>query len=67
VAIVVPDPETLESWCSTRGVYGKYEELLTDGKVNKLILDDMCVVGRQKGLKTFELVSKRKYLSTNFC
>jgi len=57
VSIVVPDPETLESWCSSRGVNGNYENLLTNEKVNKLILDDMCTVGKQKGLKAFELVS----------
>ena len=57
MAIVVPDPETLMSWCSSKGVNEKYEDLLANDKVNKLILDDMCAVGKHKGLKAFELVS----------
>ena len=53
---MVPDPENFEAWCSTKGFPGKYEDLVANGKVNKLVLDDMCALGREGGLKNFELV-----------
>ena len=57
VAIVVPDAENLVTWCSDKGVHGSFDELVDDGKVNKLIVDDMLAVGKAGGLKAFELVS----------
>ena len=62
VGIVVPDPETLVTWCSGKGIKGNYEDLLTNVKVNQLLLDDICAVGKEKGLKSFELVSAKKAL-----
>ena len=57
VAIVVPDAENLVAWCSDKGVHGSFDELVSDEKVNKLILDDMLAIGSKRGLKSFELVS----------
>ncbi|CAK8672753.1 unnamed protein product [Clavelina lepadiformis] len=63
VAIVIPDPEMLVMWCSGKGVKGSYEELCTKEKVKKLILDDLCAVGKKRGLHSFEL-PKKIHLST---
>ena len=63
VGIVVLDEETLVSWCAGKGVSGKYEDLLGDGKVNKLVLDDLCAVGKERGLKPFELVRTDERIS----
>ena len=57
VAIVVPDPETLDSWCASRSVEGTYEELCKNPKVSKLVLDDLLAVGKLRHLHGFELVS----------
>ena len=57
VAIVVPDPEVLCSWCAGKGVRGTYEQLCSNPQVNKLLLEDMLAVGKQKQLHGFELVS----------
>jgi len=58
VCVVVPDPETFVNWCASNGVNGTYDELCTNDKVNKLVLDDMCKVGKSRGLKSFELPRK---------
>lgn len=57
VAVVVPDPDFFETWCSSKGINGKYNELINDGKVNKTVLEDICTIGKERGLKGFELVS----------
>ena len=57
VGTVIPDVDSLKSWCASKGVNGEYEELCKDKKVEKLIFDDMISVGRARGLKSFELVS----------
>ena len=57
VGIVIPDVDSLKSWCASKGVNGEYDELCKDKKVEKLIFDDIISVGRARGLKSFELVS----------
>jgi long-chain acyl-CoA synthetase len=58
VCIVVPDPETFVQWCASNGENGTYDELCTNAKVNKLVMGDMCKVGKSRGLKSFELPRK---------
>lgn len=58
VCVAVPDPETFTKWCASNGVNGTYDELCNNDKVNKLVLDDMCKVGKSRGLKSFELPRK---------
>ena len=57
VGIVIPDVDTLEGWCSGKGIHGVYEDLCKNEQVQKLIYNDMIEIGRKRGLKSFELVS----------
>nr|CAB3219799.1 long-chain-fatty-acid--CoA ligase 1 [Phallusia mammillata] len=58
IAIVIPDPEALCAWCSSKGENGSYEELCGKESVNKLILDDICALGKLRGLHSFEIPKK---------
>lgn len=56
VAIVVPDPETLQKWAKTRGHVGTYDELCQNKGVKNAILEDLIKLGKEGGLKSFEQV-----------
>nr|XP_002129741.1 long-chain-fatty-acid--CoA ligase 1-like [Ciona intestinalis] len=58
VAVVIPDSESFVTWCNGKGVSGGYEELCNNTDVKKLVLEDMCALGRKRGLKSFELPKK---------
>ncbi|XP_009079322.1 PREDICTED: long-chain-fatty-acid--CoA ligase 1 isoform X3 [Acanthisitta chloris] len=56
VAIVVPDPDTLQNWAKKKGFGGSYQELCKNKEVKKFILEDMVRIGKESGLKSFEQV-----------
>nr|XP_015197607.1 PREDICTED: long-chain-fatty-acid--CoA ligase 1-like isoform X2 [Lepisosteus oculatus] len=56
VGIVVPDPEVFTDWAKERGIVGSYEELCRNPDVKKAVLEDMTVIGKEAGLKSFEQV-----------
>lgn len=56
VGVVVPDPEVFVEWAKERGIVGSYEELCQNPDVKKAVLEDMTVVGKDAGLKSFEQV-----------
>ncbi|CDQ56712.1 unnamed protein product [Oncorhynchus mykiss] len=56
IGIVVPDPEVFIDWVKKRGIVGSYEELCQNPDVKKEVLEDMTAVGKEAGLKSFELV-----------
>jgi len=56
VAVVVPDPEPLNSWAKNKGVKGTYEELCQNSSVKAAILEEMTSYGKKAGLKSFEQV-----------
>lgn len=61
VAIVVPSEETFSRWCKDRGVDTKdksFEELCKTEGISKILLDDLSKIGRENGLKSFELAKK---------
>nr|XP_002129904.1 long-chain-fatty-acid--CoA ligase 1 [Ciona intestinalis] len=58
IVIAVPDPDAMVTWCNGKGVSGGYEELCNNTDVKKLVLEDMCALGRKRGLKSFELPKK---------
>ena len=62
VAVVVPDPETFVMWCSGQKLSGTYAELCKNPKANKLVLEDMVTVGKNKNLHGFELVRSRHFI-----
>ncbi|MBN3297891.1 long-chain-fatty-acid--CoA ligase 6 [Amia ocellicauda] len=63
IGIVVPDPEVLAQWARERGIVGSYEELCRNPDLKKAVLDDMTVIGKEAGLKSFEQV-KAVFLSS---
>ena len=56
---MIPDPETIFSWVSSKGVKGDatLEALCNNPKVNELILKELKQIGDSNGLKGFEIVS----------
>ncbi|XP_065755863.1 long-chain-fatty-acid--CoA ligase 1 isoform X3 [Phocoena phocoena] len=56
IAIVVPDIETLGPWARKRGFEGSFEELCRSKGVQKAVLEDMVILGKDAGLKPFEQV-----------
>nr|XP_039259669.1 long-chain-fatty-acid--CoA ligase 1-like isoform X2 [Styela clava] len=61
VGIVIPDEDNLAKWCKEKGVdvnEKSFADLCSMTEVAKLIMDDMNKIGRQNGLKSFELVKK---------
>lgn len=61
VGVVIPDEEVFVRWCKERDVdvEGKsFADLCSMIQVAKIIMDDMNKIGRQNGLKSFELVKK---------
>uniref|UniRef100_A0A8C5FLA6 long-chain-fatty-acid--CoA ligase n=1 Tax=Gadus morhua TaxID=8049 RepID=A0A8C5FLA6_GADMO len=56
VAIVVLDPELLPGWAQQRGIEGSYKELCQNKEIKKAILEDMVMLGKEGGLKSFEQV-----------
>uniref|UniRef100_A0AAY4B415 Long-chain-fatty-acid--CoA ligase n=1 Tax=Denticeps clupeoides TaxID=299321 RepID=A0AAY4B415_9TELE len=59
IGIVVPDPEVFTDWTKDRGIVGSCEELCQNPDVKKAVLEDMTLVGKQAGLKSFEQVGKK--------
>lgn len=61
VALVVPDEEVLSTWLKGKDFsvgQKSFPELCGEELVEKLILEDMNKIGRQNGLKSFELAKK---------
>jgi len=60
VSVVVPDPETVFNWVSSKGIKGDatLEALCNNPKVNELILKELKQVGGGNGLKGFEIPRK---------
>ncbi|KAK1892887.1 Long-chain-fatty-acid--CoA ligase 1 [Dissostichus eleginoides] len=56
IGIAVPDPEVFVNWAKERGYVGSYEELCQNPDLTSAILEDMKVVGKEAGLKSFEQV-----------
>uniref|UniRef100_A0A668AK69 Long-chain-fatty-acid--CoA ligase n=1 Tax=Myripristis murdjan TaxID=586833 RepID=A0A668AK69_9TELE len=56
VGIVVPDPDFLPGWVKKRGIEGSYSELCKNMDVKNAILEDILMVGKEGGLKSFEQV-----------
>ncbi|XP_058492636.1 long-chain-fatty-acid--CoA ligase 1 [Solea solea] len=56
LGIVVPDVEVFVGWAKERGFVGSHEELCQNPDVKKAVLEDMTVVGKEAGLKSFEQV-----------
>merc|ERR1719414_91796 len=46
VVVAVPDPETFVKWCAGNNINGTYDDLCNNAQVNKLVLEDMCKVGK---------------------
>lgn len=63
VAVVVPDPESFKRLPSEKGLKGSFKELCSNSAVKNIILDDLMLVGKKAGLKSFEQV-KNIYLSS---
>lgn len=60
VAVIVPDEDQLDNWCKQKGFQEKHEfkELCAHEKVNNLIFEDIQLVCKQGGLKSFEIPKK---------
>ncbi|XP_056136939.1 long-chain-fatty-acid--CoA ligase 1a isoform X1 [Lampris incognitus] len=58
VGIVVPDPDFLPGWAKKRGIEGSYSELCKNKDIKNSILEDILMVGKEAGLKSFEQVKE---------
>ncbi|PWA29372.1 hypothetical protein CCH79_00013988 [Gambusia affinis] len=56
VGIVVPDPDFLPIWANKKGFEGSYLELCRNKDVKAAILEDILMLGKEGGLKSFEQV-----------
>lgn len=56
VGIVVPDPDFLPGWAKKRGIEGSYTEMCKCKKLKNAILEDIILLGKEAGLKSFEQV-----------
>ncbi|GLJ22910.1 hypothetical protein SUGI_0432180 [Cryptomeria japonica] len=56
VAVVIPNPQALESWATANGESGNFESLCQNPKANKYILDELNATGKKHKLKGFELL-----------
>ncbi|KAM4604008.1 long-chain-fatty-acid--CoA ligase 1a isoform 1-T2 [Polymixia lowei] len=56
VGIVVPDPDFLPGWAKKRGIEGSYSELCKNKDIKNAILEDILMLGKKGGLKSFEQV-----------
>uniref|UniRef100_A0A3Q2DR16 Arachidonate--CoA ligase n=1 Tax=Cyprinodon variegatus TaxID=28743 RepID=A0A3Q2DR16_CYPVA len=56
VGIVVPDPDFLPMWAKRKGFEGSYLDLCSNKDVKAAILEDILVLGKEAGLKSFEQV-----------
>uniref|UniRef100_A0A3B3YW85 Long-chain-fatty-acid--CoA ligase n=1 Tax=Poecilia mexicana TaxID=48701 RepID=A0A3B3YW85_9TELE len=56
VGIVVPDPDFLPIWAKKQGFEGSYLELCRNKDVKAAILEDILILGKEGGLKSFEQV-----------
>lgn len=57
VAIVVPDVEVIKSWAHDNNIPGTLSVLCNNAEVKHLIMNDMIMLGKDAGLKSFENVS----------
>ena len=55
--MVVPDVDAVKTWARNYGIAGTLSVLCADTDVKELILEDICRMGREAGLKSFEQVS----------
>ena len=55
VAVVVPDREIFKSWCTKKLIFGDYDSLIEDPKVNELIFDNILSFAKFKGLESWEM------------
>lgn len=56
IGVVVPDEQYLLSWAKENRISGTFDELCANRVVKKSILDDLAVLGKRSGLKSFELL-----------
>lgn len=56
IGVVVPDDQYLLLWAAENRIAGTFAELCANRVVKKSILDDLCVLGKKSGLKSFELL-----------
>lgn len=56
VAVVVPDPETVQPWASTKKIAGSFDDLCCNALVISAILKQMQKQGEAAGLNGFEQV-----------
>ncbi|KAH9302807.1 hypothetical protein KI387_014390, partial [Taxus chinensis] len=47
VAIVIPNPQSLESWANANGETGNFESLCQSLKAKKYILDELNATGKK--------------------
>ena len=57
VAVLIPEESHLLAWAAENRISGTFSELCQNRVVKKSILDDLAVLGKKSGLKSFELVS----------
>lgn len=57
LGVVVPDPDVVLPWAKARGLPQDLEQLCREpeGPLKKAVLDDLTRIGRENGLKGFEL------------
>ena len=56
VAIVVPEPDVLLVWGRDKNIRGCLRDLCQDPRVKQAIIDDLHLLGKKEGLKSFEQV-----------
>ncbi|OQR78292.1 long-chain-fatty-acid--CoA ligase 5-like [Tropilaelaps mercedesae] len=56
IAVVVPDEQHLLAWAAENRISGTFEELCVNRVVKKSIIDDLAILGKKSGLKSFELL-----------
>lgn len=56
VGIIVPEPDVLLVWSRDKNIRGCFRDLCQDPRVKQAILDDLHLLGKKEGLKSFEQV-----------
>lgn len=57
IAIVVPNVDSVKFWASQKNIVGTLSVLCANYEIKSLILEDMLLLGKNAGLKSFEQVS----------
>ena len=64
VGILIPQKDAVMRWATAANIAGTYEELCNNSLLNKTILKDLEIIGKERKLLGFEIL-KKIYLTPN--